>query len=130
MNAAISCRESGREGARDQIAEGFLCLRSIVLIHVDHQRCAASKGWTIADEHFYVDDGISGAEFENRPGFVALLKALKAVPFGILIVSELSCREQLETGYALKRLSVAVNASGRILSHAPRTRRQAIPAGS
>jgi DNA invertase Pin-like site-specific DNA recombinase len=26
------------------------------------------KGWTIAEDHIYVDDGISGAEFAARPG--------------------------------------------------------------
>ena len=36
---------------------------------VDHARSyAARKGWTVADEYVYVDDGISGAEFANRPG--------------------------------------------------------------
>ena len=31
---------------------------------------AERKGWTVADDHVYVDDGISGAEFENRPGLM------------------------------------------------------------
>jgi len=34
------------------------------------------KGWTVADEHVCIDDGISGAEFKNRP---ALLKMLALV---------------------------------------------------
>ena len=29
---------------------------------------AEAKGWVVADGHVYVDDGISGAEFANRPG--------------------------------------------------------------
>ena len=41
---------------------------------------AARKGWTVADEHVYVDDGISGAEFANRPGFLRLMNALKPRP--------------------------------------------------
>src|SRR5262245_2746764 len=32
---------------------------------------------SVADEHVYVDDGISGAEFANRPGFLRLMNALK-----------------------------------------------------
>jgi DNA invertase Pin-like site-specific DNA recombinase len=28
---------------------------------------AARKGWIVADDHVYVDDGISGAEFAARP---------------------------------------------------------------
>ena len=71
---------------------------------------AAGKGWTVAKEHIYSDDGISGAEFTNRPGFVRLMNALKPrAPFDVLILSELSRlgREQLETGYAIKQLAQA-----------------------
>ena len=33
---------------------------------IEHARAyAARKGWAIADEHVYVDDGISGAEFAS-----------------------------------------------------------------
>ncbi len=103
MIAAIYARKSTEQnGVADE--------QKSVTRQIDHARAyAISKGWVVADEHVYVDDGISGAEFENRPGFVRLLKALKPATFTILIVSELSRlgREQLETGYALKRLSVA-----------------------
>jgi DNA invertase Pin-like site-specific DNA recombinase len=54
-----------------------------------------------------VDDGISGAEFANRPGFLRLMNALKPRPaFQILIMSEESRlgREAIETAYALKQL--------------------------
>lgn len=71
---------------------------------------AASKGWTIDEASVFVDDGVSGAEFANRPGFLRLMNALKPRPeFSVLIVSELSRlgREQLETGYAVKQLSQA-----------------------
>jgi DNA invertase Pin-like site-specific DNA recombinase len=71
---------------------------------------AASKGWTVTDAHVYSDDGISGAEFQNRPGYMRLLNALKPLaPFDVLIVSELSRlgREVLETGYTMKLLSQA-----------------------
>lgn len=41
---------------------------------VEHARSyAAAKGWTVAADHVYVDDGISGAEFATRPGFLRLL---------------------------------------------------------
>ena len=47
---------------------------------------------TVLDEHVYVDDGISGAEFLKRPGLTKLLAALKVQPppFDVLIVSEQS----------------------------------------
>lgn len=57
---------------------------------VEHAHAyAREKGWAVHDEHIYVDDGISGAEFANRPGFVGLMAALKPRPdFNVLIMSE------------------------------------------
>ena len=68
---------------------------------------AVMKDWTVADEHVYVDDGISGAEFVKRPGFLRLMNALKPRPaFQIVVMSEESRlgREQIETAYALKQI--------------------------
>jgi DNA invertase Pin-like site-specific DNA recombinase len=68
---------------------------------------AARHGWTVLAEHIYVDDGISGAEFATRPGFILLMSALKPrAPFQVLVMSEESRlgREQIEVGYALKQL--------------------------
>ncbi len=62
------------------------------------------------DEQVYVDDGISGAEFANRPGFLRLMNALKPrAPFQVLVMSEESRlgREAIETAYALKQLVTA-----------------------
>ena len=43
----------------------------------------------MADEHIYSDDGISGAEFATRPGFVRLMTALKPkLLFDALVMSE------------------------------------------
>jgi DNA invertase Pin-like site-specific DNA recombinase len=70
----------------------------------------AAKGLGRRDEHVYVDDGISGAEFANRPGFLRLMNALKPrLPFQVLIMSEESRlgREAIETAYALKQLVTA-----------------------
>jgi DNA invertase Pin-like site-specific DNA recombinase len=78
---------------------------------VDNARAfAASKGWTVADQHVYVDDGISGAEFERRPGFMRLLAALEPSPsYEVLIVSERKSlgRESYETGYRIKQIARA-----------------------
>jgi site-specific DNA recombinase len=75
---------------------------------IEHaSRYAATKGWTVAEAHVYADDGISGAEFSNRPGFLRLMNSLKPKPpFDVLIMSEESRlgREQLEVGYALKQI--------------------------
>ena len=70
-------------------------------------RYATQKGWGAADEHIYVDDGVSGAEFATRPGFLRLMNALKPRPdFHVLVMSEESRlgREAIETAYALKQI--------------------------
>jgi site-specific DNA recombinase len=78
---------------------------------VDHARqYAARKGWAVLDEHVYADDGISGAEFANRPAFVRLMTSLKPRPaFQVLLMSEESRlgREMIETSYALKQIVTA-----------------------
>ncbi len=68
---------------------------------------AAQKGWRVADDHVYVDDGISGAEFVKRPGYTRLMNALTPrPPFQVLIMSEDSRlgREQIEDAYAMKQI--------------------------
>jgi DNA invertase Pin-like site-specific DNA recombinase len=75
---------------------------------IEHARAYATrKGWSVNDAYVFVDDGVSGAEFVNRPGFVRLMNALKPrPPFQVLIMSEESRlgREAIETAYALKQI--------------------------
>lgn len=78
---------------------------------VEHAKLyATKKGWVVTDDHVYVDDGISGAEFVKRPGFIRLMNALSPrPPFQVLVMSEESRlgREQIETAYALKQITDA-----------------------
>ena len=104
MVAAIYARKStDQHGVADEDKS--------VTRQIAHARAyATSRGWPVADEHVYVDDGISGAEFAKRPGFLRLMNALKPnPPFQILIMSEESRlgRESIETAYALKQLVTA-----------------------
>ena len=64
MIAAIYARKSTEQtGVVDEA-------RSVTR-QIDHAKAYAStKGWTVADEHVHVDDGISGAEFVKRPGLM------------------------------------------------------------
>src|SRR5687767_7542731 len=104
MIAAIYARKS-----TEQI--GVAEEQKSVTRQIDHARAyAAGKGWAVAEEHIYFDDGISGAEFANRPGFLRLMNALKPRPaFQVLIVSDLDRlgRESIETSYTIKQLNVA-----------------------
>ena len=101
MIVAIYARKSTEQnGVADE--------QKSVTRQIEHARqYATRKGWIVADEHVYVDDGISGAEFANRPGFLRLMNALKPrAPFQVLVMSEESRlgREAIETAYALKQL--------------------------
>ena len=83
MIAAIYARKSTEQnGVGDE--------EKSVTRQIEHARAyAAKKGWTVAEDSVYVDDGISGAEFVKRPGFLRLMNALKPKPaFQILIMSE------------------------------------------
>jgi DNA invertase Pin-like site-specific DNA recombinase len=104
MIAAIYARKStDQSGVADEAKS--------VRRQIDHSRdYAQRKGWTVDESLIFVDDGISGAEFANRPGFVRLMTALKPRPqFQVLIMSEESRlgREAIETAYALKQLITA-----------------------
>ena len=101
MIAAIYARKSTEQNG--VVDEGKSVTRQI-----QHSRAYAErKGWTVDDRFVFVDDGISGAEFSNRPGFLRLMNALKPkAPFQVLVMSEESRlgREAIETAYALKQL--------------------------
>ena len=104
MVAAIYARKSTDQSAVSDEA------KSVTRQIAHGTDCAARKGWSVWNEHVYVDDGISGAEFANRPGFVRLMAALKPrPPFQVLVISEESRlgREAIETAYALKQLITA-----------------------
>ncbi len=101
MIAAIYARKSTEQNgvAHEQ--------RSVARQTEQARAYAHRKGWTVAPEYVYVDDGISGAEFAARPGFLRLMNALKPrAPFQALIMSEESRlgREQIEVSYALKQI--------------------------
>ena len=101
MIAAIYARKStDQNGVSDE--------EKSVTRQIEHAKAyATKKGWTFSDELIFIDDGISGAEFVKRPGFIRLMNALKPNPsFQFLIMSEESRlgRETIETGYALKQI--------------------------
>jgi site-specific DNA recombinase len=104
MIAAIYARKSTEQTGTAEEAKS-------VTRQIDHARAyAAMKGWTVAEAHVYVDDGISGAEFAKRSGLVRLINALTPrPPFQVLVMSEESRlgREQIETAYLLKQLITA-----------------------
>jgi DNA invertase Pin-like site-specific DNA recombinase len=83
MIAAVHARKSTEQNGLADEAKS-------VTRQIDQARAYATrKGWTIAEEHIYSDDGISGSEFVKRPGFIRLMNAVKPrAPFQALIMSE------------------------------------------
>src|SRR5262245_65606890 len=100
MIAAIYARKSTDQNIADE--------EKSVTRQIERARAyAARKGWTVDDAHVYTGDWISGAEFVKRPGFLALINALRPRPaFGVLIVMDQSRlgRSFDEVTYALKRI--------------------------
>jgi DNA invertase Pin-like site-specific DNA recombinase len=101
MTAAIYARKSTEQnGISDE--------EKFVTRQIDHAReYATRKGWTVSDAHLYVDDGISGAESDKRPGYMRLLRDLKPKPkYQVLVMSEESRlgRQGIDTLVALKQI--------------------------
>jgi site-specific DNA recombinase len=87
MIAAVYARKSTEQnGVADE--------QKSVARQIEHARqYAVRKGWTVDEACIFVDDGISGAEFARRPGYMRLLNAVTdrgRPPCQVLIVSELS----------------------------------------
>ena len=64
---------------------------------------ARKEGWTVDEEHVYVDEAVSGADF-RRPDLLRMLAALKE--FDVIVMSELSRlgREQNNMGITLTKI--------------------------
>jgi site-specific DNA recombinase len=101
MKAAIYARKSNEERGKEAQA------KSVAVQIAEATRYAERRGWTVADEHVYSDDAISGA-VENRPGLTRFLDAIEKgrAPFQVLVVSEQSrlMRDTLPTLTLIKRI--------------------------
>jgi DNA invertase Pin-like site-specific DNA recombinase len=102
MKAAVYARKSNEQNDVADINKSVTRQKELA------RQFAASRGWTVVAE--FEDDGISGAEFERRPGFQHLLRSLHPRPaFDILIVAEQKAigRETYDTQHTIKRLAQA-----------------------
>ena len=91
MIAAIYARKSTEQtGVHDD--------QKSVTRQIEHARAYAQrKGWRVSDDAIFVDEGISGAEFAKRPGFLRLMNALAPRPaIQVLILSEESVANRLK----------------------------------
>jgi site-specific DNA recombinase len=101
LRAAIYARKSTDDN--DRQAENKSVTRQI-----EHAKeYARRKGWTVDEAHVFSDDGISGAEFKNRPALIRMLNTLKR--FDVIVMSELSRigRDQIQTAQCLANIEAA-----------------------
>ncbi len=100
MKAALYARKSTDDSDRHEDN------RSITRQVERGRSYAAAHGWTMADEHVFTDDGVSGGEFVNRPGFARILEAAHRREFDVLVASEPSRlgRDMIRTGYYIAEL--------------------------
>jgi DNA invertase Pin-like site-specific DNA recombinase len=101
--AAIYARKSTEQNVAD---EEKSVTRQIELALA----CAKKHGFEVPKEHIYVDDAISGAEFDRRPGLMRLLNAIRPrAPFAGFFLADKDRlgREQFETNHILKQISLA-----------------------
>ncbi len=104
MNTEISAVYARKSTEQSTTAEEA---KSITRQQQRAREFAARHGWGVPEELIFCDDGVSGAEFENRPALQALLRTLTPwPPFAHLILMDTSRlgRESWETGYVVKRI--------------------------
>ncbi len=106
MNAAIYARKS-TEQADDVSVE-----RQVELARA----FATTRGWTVADEHVYVDPGVSGTEYIKRPEYLRMMEAALVPAFSVLIVMEQS-RLGRDTGRVLLAIQALEEAGVEIWSY-------------
>ena len=103
--AAAYIRKSNDQQDRTEDVKSVATQRDLVTAF------AASRGWTLDEQHIFADDGISGALFAERPGLQALLAATRMapVPFTKLIVVEQSRlgRDQIDTMVLIRDIEEA-----------------------
>jgi site-specific DNA recombinase len=72
---------------------------------------ARANGWTVDPRYVFVDEAVSGAEWQRRGGLKRLLASLDngATPFGVLVVSELSRigRDSVRVSYVVQQIEEA-----------------------
>ncbi len=100
MKCSIYARKSTDESGKNKEDT------SVVRQFANSRKFIKKKGWVVVEQHVYSDDGISGAEFENRPGFQRLIAALKPKAFDVVVCSEPSRlgRDMTFTAYFVRQI--------------------------
>ena len=101
MRAAIYSRKSTDDPLGASVARQLETARAYI----------EQKGWHLSSAHVFTDDGISGAEFQRRPGLRRLLDAAlrKPRPFDVVVMAdpERLGRDRLRSELVARQLSDA-----------------------
>jgi DNA invertase Pin-like site-specific DNA recombinase len=104
MIAAIYARKSTDDSDRNEDA------RSTARQIERAREYAVLKGWAVDEQYIFVDEAVSGVEWQHRHGFNRLVATLDPhPPFQVLIVSELSRigRDTVRTPYFVQQIEEA-----------------------
>jgi len=106
IRVALYSRKSNEQYG---VAEGD---KSVTRQNDDGRAFVASKpDWTVVEDHVYIDDAVSGAEFKNRPGLLRMLAALakKPRPIDVIVMWDETRlgRDQYRTGAVLQTIADA-----------------------
>jgi DNA invertase Pin-like site-specific DNA recombinase len=52
------------------------------------RRYIERKGWSVSDEHVFLEDAVSRAEFKKRPALLAMLNAAERGEFDVVVVRD------------------------------------------
>jgi site-specific DNA recombinase len=101
MNAVVYCRKSTEDERSGD--DG----RSVVRQEELARSFAQEQGWRVAE--VFKDEGISGAEFVNRPGYAKMIAAAKQKQFDVVVMMALNRlgRDRERVGMALLELHEA-----------------------
>ena len=117
MNAAVYARRSTEQKSADPEAKS-------VATQIEQARTfAAEQGWTVADQHVFFDDAVSGGDLRKLRGRQRLLDIIQAgAPFQVLIVREQSRFSRRDGDEAIGELKQIVRAGVQVWFYKDRQR--------
>lgn len=97
MRAAIYARRSTEEHQAD----------SLTVQVEEARRFIKEQGWSLDDEHVFLEDGISRAEFKNRPALFQMLDHLERKEFDIIVTRDETRLggDALRTGLLMQKIT-------------------------
>jgi len=68
------------------------------------RRFAAGKGWTLLENHIYIEDAVSRAEFKKRPALLKLICASEDREIDVVVT-----RDETRIGGDMLRTGLVIN---------------------